>query len=99
MLTVRDSDEEVVRGLEPGADDYITKPFSPTQLVARAQAVVRRSGQTSVPKRLAFGGITLDPERHAVYIGGRKSAQLTPLEYNCWKPSCSIVNRYCRSIR
>ncbi len=45
MLTVRDSDEDVVSGLEMGADDYITKPFSPAQLVARAQAVVRRSGQ------------------------------------------------------
>ncbi len=81
ILTVRDSDDEVVRGLELGADDYITKPFSPTQLVARAQAVVRRSGQSTVPKRLAFGGITLDPERHAVYVGERESAQLTPLEY------------------
>ena len=81
MLTVRDSDEDVVRGLELGADDYITKPFSPTQLVARAQAVVRRSGQTVVPKRLTFAGITLDPERHAVYVGERESAQLTPLEY------------------
>jgi DNA-binding response OmpR family regulator len=81
MLTVRDSDEDVVRGLELGADDYITKPFSPTQLVARAQAVVRRSGQTTVPKRLTFGSMSLDPERHVVYLGERETAQLTPLEY------------------
>jgi DNA-binding response OmpR family regulator len=81
MLTVRDSDEDVVRGLELGADDYITKPFSPAQLVARAQAVVRRSGQTTVPKRLSFGSMTLDPERHEVYLGERGAEQLTPLEY------------------
>ncbi|MBI1258046.1 MAG: DNA-binding response regulator, partial [Chloroflexi bacterium] len=49
--------------------------------VARAQAVVRRSGQIAVPKRLAFGGITLDAERHAVYVGEQEAAQLTPLEY------------------
>ncbi len=81
MLTVRDSDEDVVRGLELGADDYITKPFSPAQLVARAQAVVRRSGQISVPKRLSFGSMRLDPERHEVYLGDRGAEQLTPLEF------------------
>lgn len=81
MLTVRDSDEDVVRGLELGADDYIAKPFSPAQLVARAQAVVRRSGQNSLPKRLSFGGITLDAERHAVYLTEGEAVQLTPLEH------------------
>lgn len=81
MLTVRDSDEDVVRGLEIGADDYVTKPFSPTQLVARVQAVVRRSGQTSIPKRLALGGLTLDAERHVVSLGERETVALTPLEY------------------
>jgi len=68
-------------GLELGADDYITKPFSPAQLVARAQAVVRRTGQATVPRRLSFVGMTLDPERHAVYFGEHEGAQLTPLEY------------------
>lgn len=81
MLTVRDSDEDVVRGLEIGADDYIAKPFSPTQLVARAQAVARRSGQAALPKRLSFAGITLDPERHAVYLTEGEAVQLTPLEH------------------
>lgn len=81
MLTVRDSDEDVVRGLALGADDYIGKPFSPAQLVARAQAVVRRSGQTSVPKRLTFAGMTLDAERHSVSLPEEETAQLTPLEY------------------
>lgn len=81
MLTVRDSDEDVVRGLELGADDYIAKPFSPAQLVARAQAVVRRSGQSPQPKRLSFAGITLDPERHSVYLSDGRAVQLTPLEH------------------
>jgi DNA-binding response OmpR family regulator len=81
MLTVRDSDEDVVRGLEIGADDYIAKPFSPTQLVARAQAVARRSGQASLPKRLSFAGMTLDAERHAVYLAEGEAVQLTPLEH------------------
>ena len=81
MLTVRDSDEDVVRGLELGADDYITKPFSPTQLVARAQAVVRRSGQTAVSKEVTFAGMTLDLERHEVYLGEQEAISLTPLEF------------------
>ncbi|HVU13527.1 MAG TPA: response regulator transcription factor [Phototrophicaceae bacterium] len=81
MLTVRDGDEDVVRGLEIGADDYITKPFSPTQLVARAQAVVRRSGQVSLPKRLSFAGMTLDSERHAVSLDDSEPIPLTALEY------------------
>ncbi len=81
MLTVRDSDEDVVRGLQLGADDYIAKPFSPAQLVARAQAVARRSGQNPLPKRLSFAGITLDSERHAVVLAEGESVQLTPLEH------------------
>ena len=81
MLTVRDSDEDVVRGLQIGADDYITKPFSPTQLVARAQAVVRRSGQVTIPKRLEFAGLALDSERHAVTVERGEVVQLTPLEF------------------
>ncbi len=91
MLTVRDSDEEVVRGLEIGADDYITKPFSPAQLVARAQAVVRRSGQVAVPKRLSFARLTLDPERHAVTVEGRDAVQLAPLEYKLLETF--VINR------
>lgn len=81
MLTVRDSDEDVVRGLELGADDYIAKPFSPAQLVARAQAVVRRGGQAPQARSLSFAGLTLDPDRHAVYLGEGETVQLTPLEH------------------
>ncbi|MBI5961443.1 MAG: response regulator transcription factor [Chloroflexi bacterium] len=80
MLTVRGDDEDVVRGLEIGADDYITKPFSPRQLVARAQAVLRRAGITPVPGPLVAGDMTLDPSRREVYRAGQLLTQLTPLE-------------------
>ncbi len=81
MLTVRDTDEDVIKGLGLGADDYIAKPFSPAQLVARAQAVLRRSGQPNLPKHLGFGGMLLDPERHAVVRADRVAVSLTPLEF------------------
>src|SRR5690606_38122194 len=81
MLTVRDTDEDVVKGLELGADDYITKPFSPAQLVARAQAVLRRGGIVQVPRSLSFGELRLKPDRHAVELANHQLIQLTQLEY------------------
>lgn len=81
MLTVRGDDEDVVRGLEAGADDYIAKPFSPTQLVARAQAVLRRSGAQFAPSRLTAGTLTLDPSRREVSNPAGKRVQLTQLEF------------------
>lgn len=80
MLTVRGEDEDVVQGLEIGADDYITKPFSPTQLVARTQAVLRRSGMQFSPSRLTVGSMVLDPSRREVYQNDKR-VQLTQLEY------------------
>jgi DNA-binding response OmpR family regulator len=82
ILSVRGEDDDVVRGLELGADDYITKPFSPRQLVARAQAVMRRSGSGSTPTSgpLVAGDLKLDLERRELYRSGELIEQLTPLE-------------------
>lgn len=81
MLTVRDTDEDIIKGLDLGADDYITKPFSPAQLVARAQAVLRRSGQDLLPRQLAFAGLTLNPDRHTLELPHQVPIQLTQLEF------------------
>lgn len=81
ILSVRGEDDDVVRGLELGADDYITKPFSPRQLVARAQAVLRRAGGSApVSGPLMAGDLTLDLERRELHRSGHSLGQLTPLE-------------------
>lgn len=80
MLTVRGEDSDVVHGLEIGADDYISKPFSPRQLVARAQAVLRRAGHSTVPAPRNVGEMVLSPSRREVQIGEGEVISLTPLE-------------------
>ncbi len=80
MLTVRGDDADVVQGLELGADDYIQKPFSPRQLVARIQAVLRRAGKTSVPAVRRVGELALDSGRREVRISSDMVVQLTALE-------------------
>lgn len=80
MLTVRGEDDDVVRGLELGADDYIPKPFSPRQLVARAGAVLRRAGSRPAPAVREHGRILLDLRRREVRIQEGEPITLTPLE-------------------
>lgn len=80
MLTVRDSDKAVVAGLETGADDYMVKPFSPTQLVARARAVMRRTGVAPTSGVLEAAGLSLDRSRNEVRRPGGEPVRLTPLE-------------------
>jgi DNA-binding response OmpR family regulator len=80
ILSVLGGDDDVVRGLELGADDYIAKPFSPRQLVARAQAVLRRAGTAPTTGPLAVGDLTLDLTRRELYRSGELLTQLTPLE-------------------
>lgn len=79
MLTVRGEDDDVVHGLDIGADDYITKPFSPRQLVARAHAVLRRMGQSITLSPMQVGPFTLSPNRREVRIGSQE-IPLTILE-------------------
>src|SRR3990170_6448476 len=80
MLTVRGEDDDIVHGLELGADDYIAKPFSPRQLVARAQAVLRRAGQASAPAPTRAGDLLISPNRREVRVGSGEAIALTPLE-------------------
>lgn len=84
LLTVRGEEDDIVHGLEIGADDYITKPYSPRQLVARAQAVLRRaaagSSQDGVPGTRQVGALTLDLNRREVAVGDGEPISLTPLE-------------------
>lgn len=80
ILSVRGEDEAVVRGLEMGADDYMVKPFSPTQLVARIRAVMRRTGVQTTPGMLEAGGLTLDRSRGEARRGDNPPVRLTTLE-------------------
>jgi DNA-binding response OmpR family regulator len=80
ILSVRSGDEAVVKGLELGADDYVVKPFSPNQLVARIQAVSRRTGVAAATSVLKLAGFTFDRSRNEVQRQDNKPARLTPLE-------------------
>ena len=80
MLSVRSGDEAVVKGLELGADDYIVKPFSPSQLVARVRAVLRRAGVVETPSVLTVGNLTLDRSRNEVQRPDSPPLRLTQLE-------------------
>jgi DNA-binding response OmpR family regulator len=81
MLTARAEESERIVGLEMGADDYIAKPFSPGELVARVRALLRRSQRVPVPtKTTSYGSIVIDSERHTVAAGGEDVA-LTAKEF------------------
>lgn len=71
MLTARSEEEDKVKGLEVGADDYITKPFSPKELMARMRAVFRRVSPTSLDEPLEVEGLKLDPVSHRVSAMGQ----------------------------
>jgi DNA-binding response OmpR family regulator len=80
LLTVRGDEDDIVHGLQLGADDYVQKPFSPRQLVARVQAVLRRAGKTAVPAIRQVGALALDPQRREVRINAGQPVALTALE-------------------
>jgi two-component system, OmpR family, phosphate regulon response regulator PhoB len=80
MLTARGEEDDRIRGLETGADDFVAKHFSPKELVARAGALLRRSAPNLVAEKLGYGGIELDVAAHRVRRDGRP-VSLGPTEY------------------
>ena len=81
MLTAKGDEVDRVLGLEIGADDYIVKPFSPKELLARVRAVLRRSRPAPGAAPITLGALTIDPGTHAVSVGGLALA-LTPKEFD-----------------
>ena len=80
FLTAKDSEADIVHGLNLGADDYLTKPFSFNELIARIQAILRRGKPLSSPSRLQLAHLILEPDGHRVYREKVK-IELTPKEY------------------
>lgn len=84
MLTARESEDDRIRGLDTGADDYVTKPFSPRELMARVAAVLRRIRPALAGETVTVGDIALDPVAHRVTRKGH-SLHLGPTEYRLLK--------------
>jgi two-component system, OmpR family, phosphate regulon response regulator PhoB len=84
MLTAREAEDDRIRGLDTGADDYLTKPFSPRELMARVAAVMRRIRPALAGETVEVGDILLDPVAHRVTRRGQ-SVQLGPTEYRLLK--------------
>ena len=80
LLTARGEEEDKIRGLEIGADDYMTKPFSPKELIARIRAVLRRSGKIQGQSQIILGDLLLDTEQHRLTISD-KQLEVSPTEF------------------
>jgi DNA-binding response OmpR family regulator len=94
MLTARSAEEDRIRGLELGADDYVTKPFSPREMVLRVQAILRRGGPAAAHGVTSYGGGTLvidEPQRRVTVRGGTVS--LTPTEWGVLVALAAVPGR------
>ncbi|MDD5578586.1 MAG: phosphate regulon transcriptional regulator PhoB [Methylobacter sp.] len=80
LLTARGEEEDTVKGLESGADDYMTKPFSPKELVARIRAVLRRTGKIQGLAQILLGDLVLDTDQHRLSISD-KQLEVSPTEF------------------
>jgi DNA-binding response OmpR family regulator len=95
MLTARAAEEDRIRGLELGADDYVTKPFSPRELVLRVQAILRRGGPPAAAHGIASygkGTLVIDEPRRTVTVRGTQ-AQLTPTEWGILTALATVPGR------
>lgn len=81
VLSAIDDEDHKVRALEAGADDYVTKPFSPRELVARLEAALRRAPGTPAEPVVDFGGLVVDLNSHTVTVDGNE-VRLTPIEFD-----------------
>ena len=95
MLTARSDEADRIVGLELGADDYLVKPFSPRELLARVRAVLRRSGATAESdddRPLVVGELTVDPLRRRVTIDGR-TVEMTATEFDLLARMAAVPGR------
>jgi DNA-binding response OmpR family regulator len=94
MLTAKSSEEDRIRGLELGADDYVTKPFSPRELVLRVQAILRRGGPATEQGVASYGEgeLVIDEPRREVVVRG-ESVELTPTEWGLLVALATVPGR------
>src|SRR2546426_584444 len=92
MLTAKADEVDRVVGLELGADDYVVKPFSPKELIARIRAVLRRARPAAEARVLRAGAVTIDPMRHQVDVAGT-AVELTPKEFDLLRALVEAAGR------